>query len=60
MAFNPLKKPRIQYIANTHQPTHYLLVPLINSAVFSSVIAGTGKYSAKSDYFGKESIVKCI
>jgi len=37
-----------------------ILLTLINSGVYSHVISDTGKNAEQSDYFGKESIAKCI
>ena len=42
----------------TYYSTHRLLLTLVNLGIYSSVIADTGR--AKSNYFGKEPIVKCI
>ena len=50
----------VLFTAYTHDSTHHLPSTLIDSGVYSSVIADTGKCRVKSDYFGKESILKCI
>jgi len=47
----------------THDRPYYtvlLYCMIINSDVYSSVLAGAGEHSSKNDYFGKESIMKCI
>jgi len=52
--FHTENKCSFHYIAYAHHSTH-LLLTVINLGVYSSVIAAdTGKYRAKSNYFGKK------